>query len=142
VTPKNQGIDQDNESNENVVKLLDEKEDLEFDPTVKPTTWTPSQAMISFLKKRFNQCLADNEKEAILSDFPNPNIPVLEAPKLDEEVKEQIKSKGKDPHFGQEKVLFKLQESLLDVSGPLMCLWVDLNNSEAKVSPYEILLLI
>jgi len=97
--------------------------------------------MISFLKKHFDRCLPDNEKEVILSDFPKPNTPVLEVPKLDEEVKEQLKSKGKDPHFGQEKDLFKLQKSLLDVSGPLMCLW-DLNNSEAKVSPYEILLLI
>ena len=49
-----------------------------------------------------------------------PNTPVLEAPKLDEEVKEQLRNKGKDPHFGQEKFLLKLQESLLDVSGPLM----------------------
>jgi len=77
-------------------EFLDKKEALEFDPTVEPTTWTPSQAIISFLEKHFNRCLADNEKEAILSNFPKPNTPVLEAPKLDEEVKEQLRSKRKD----------------------------------------------
>jgi len=78
----------------------------------------------------------------ILSDFPKPNTRVLEAPKLAAEVKEQLRSKRKDPHFGQEKVLFKLQESLLDVSGPLMCLCTDLTKPEAKTSPDEILFLI
>jgi len=36
----------------------------------------------------------------------------LENPKLDDDVVDQLKSKGKDPHFGQERVLFKLQETL------------------------------
>ena len=78
--------------------------------------------MLSFLEKNFNRCLPDREKDEILSNFPKPNTPVLIAPKLDEDVVEQLKSKGKDPHFGQEKVLYKLQGALLDVSGPLMCL--------------------
>ena len=54
---------------------------------------------------------------------------------MDDDVKEQLKKKGKDPHFGQEQVLFKLQDLLLEVSGPLMFLWSDLINPEAEVAP-------
>ena len=128
----NGGSEKDNHQDEDVVDLLDDNEALElmeFDPSVDaPTTWTPLEAMTSFLEKHFNRCLADSEREEILNDFPKPNTPVLNAPKLDEDVVDQLKSKGKDPHFGQERVLFKLQEALLDVSGPLMCLWADLTN--------------
>ena len=112
---------------------------VEFDPTVDtPTTWTPSEAMTAFLEKHFNCCLTDSEKDEILNDFSN--TPVLNASKLDEDVVEQLKSKGKDPHFGQEKVLYKLQEALLDVSSPLMCLWEDLTNPRAEVSRKETML--
>ena len=37
--------------------------------------------------------------------------------------------------------MYKLQEALLDVSGPLMCLWSDLTNPQAEVSKKETLLL-
>lgn len=52
-----------------------------------------------------------------------------------------MKRKGKDPHFGTEKTLFKVQEQLLDATGPLTCLWADLLNKEAKVSAEDTLLL-
>ena len=35
-----------------------------------------------------------------------PHCPVIEVSRLDEEVKKQLRSKGRDPHFGQEKTLF------------------------------------
>jgi len=38
-----------------------------------------------------------------MKDFPKPNIKVLFSPKLDDQVKHQLKTKGKDPHFGKEK---------------------------------------
>lgn len=41
-------------------------------------------------------------------------------------MKDQLKSKGKDPHQGAEKSLYKIQDQLLDVTGPLTCLWADL----------------
>ena len=47
-----------------------------------------------------------------------------------------------DPHFGPKKTLFKVQEQVLDVTGPLMCLWADLLNKNAKVSSEDVLLLI
>ena len=73
-----------------------------------------------------NEFLSDSEREAIMKDFPKPNCEVLTVPKLDQEVKEQLKWKGKNPFFEGEKSLYKIQEQLLDATGPLICLWSDL----------------
>lgn len=41
---------------------------IEFDPSVDPTA---SQShMLSFLEKHFNRSLTDEEREAILKEFP------------------------------------------------------------------------
>jgi len=58
---------------------------------------------------------------------------VLRTPKSDEEMKKQIKRAGKDPHFGAERLPFKLQEQLLDMAGPLSYLWADMSNKEKEV---------
>jgi len=76
--------------------------------------------MSSYLEKHFNRNLKGEEAEAILEDYPMPNYSALKVPRLDEEVKKQLRSKGKDPHFGQEKTLFNIQEELLKVGGLLM----------------------
>ena len=134
------------DGDEDAINLLDEAEALElieFDPSVEPKdSWEPPNSMTSFLDKHFNRALSEEEKEAIMKDFPKPSCKVLSAPKLDEDVKDQLKRKGKDPHFGSEKSLFKIQEQLLDVAGPLTCLWADLLNKEASVTPEDTLLLI
>jgi len=57
-------------------------------------------------------------------------------------VKEQLKKKGKDPHFVAERTLYNVQEKLLEASGPLTCLWHDLLNPDAEVSAQEVLTLI
>ena len=118
---------------EDAIDLLDESkafEMVEFDPSVSPKdSWEPPKSMVSFLEKHFNRSLSDSEREAIMKDFPKPNCEALTVPKLDQEVKEQLKRKGKDPFLGGEKSLFKIQEQLLDATGPLTCLWLDLLNS-------------
>ena len=138
--------DKHSETDEDVIKLLDESEALElveFDPSVSPKdSWEPPKTISGFLEKHFNRALADSEREAIMKDFPKPACEAMAAPKLDDEVKDQLKKKGKDPHFGAEKSLYKIQEQLLDVAGPLTCLWADLLNKQAEVSPEDILLLI
>ena len=98
--------------------------------------------ILSFLEKHFNCSLSEEERLAILKDFPKPQTGVMSAPKLDEEVKEQLKMRGKDPHYGSEKSLYRLQEQMLDVAGPLMCLCSDFLNKEARVSNDDVLLLI
>ena len=49
--------------------------------------------------------LTKEERQAIMKDFPKPGCTVLSAPRLDEQVKQHLKRKGKDPHFGAEKAL-------------------------------------
>jgi len=133
-------------SNEDVVELLSDSEAqefTEFDPAVEPQgMWDPPTAMASFLERHFNHSLSEKEKEAIMTDFPRPNCSVLQAPQLDDLVKEQLKKKGKDPQFGAERTLYKVQQQLLEVSGPLTCLWADLLNPDAEVSAEEVLALI
>ena len=55
-------------------------------------------------------------------------------------MKEQLKGKGKDAHWGAEKPLYKIQGQLLDVSGPLTCLWADLKRKENSLSVEDVLL--
>ncbi len=86
--------------------------------------------------------LSSEEREAIMKDFPRPNCDALVIPKIDEEVKEQLKQKGKDAHFGAEKSLYRIQDQLLDIAGPLTCLWADLLNKDASVSREDTLMLV
>ena len=58
-------------------------------------------------------------------------------------MKDQLKKKGKDPHFGAEKTLYKIEDKLLDMADPLTCLWADhLINKEANTSAEDIFLLV
>ena len=50
-------------------------------------------------------------------------------------MRNQIKKTGKDSHFGAERSLYTLQQQLLDIAGPLTCLWADLADDNAKVDP-------
>jgi len=54
----------------------------------------------------------------MLADFPKPQCDTLQAPRMDPEVEEQLSKKGKDPHFEAEKILYGLQEQLLEFTGP------------------------
>ena len=135
-----------NGDSEDELVLLGEKEALEFvefDPSVNTKgSWEPPPAMNVFLVKHFNRSLTEDEREAIMRDFPRPLCDALATPKIDEELKEQMRSHGKDPHFGAEKSLYKVQDQVLDVAGPLACLWHDLLNPNASPSTEDILLLI
>ena len=146
VTTQTAQSEVESELEDDVVQLLDQAEALEFiefDPTVDPKdTWKPPQAIQTFLEKHFNRQLSEEEISAIMKDFPKPQCGVTSAPNLDDEVKEQLKMQGKDPHYGSEKSLYKLQEQVLDVAGSLTCLWSDLLNKEAKVSNEDVLLLL
>ena len=129
----------ENSDSEDAIQLLDKAEAIElvqFDPGVdSKDAWDPPKPIMSVSEKHFNRSLSDVERDAIMKDFPKPNCHMMPAPKLDEQVKESLKRKGKT-----EKSLYKIQ--LLDVTGPLTCLWADLLNKEAKVSWEDTLLLL
>lgn len=63
-------------------------------------------------------------------------------PKLGCDAVEQLRSKGKNPHFRAEKAINNTQKQFLEVTGPLTCLWVYLLNKEAKVAPEDVVLLV
>ena len=98
--------------------------------------------MTSFLERYFNQCLEVEERQAILESFPKPQCEAIQAPKLDPSVREQLWKKGKDPQFGAEKNLYKIQEQLLEVTGPVACLWSDLLNPDSKPTSEQIIQLL
>ena len=68
-----------------------------------------------------------------MRDSPKPTCPAIHTPKIDKDIRRQIKRAGKDPHFRIEKSLYKIQEQILDNTGPLACLWADLLNQNATV---------
>ena len=57
-------------------------------------------------------------------------------------MKKLIKQAGKNPNFGTEKALYKLQDQILDLAGPLTWLWVDLLSKDAKVKTEDVILLL
>ena len=78
----------------------------------------------------------------IIPDFTFGFLIQTACHKLGGEAVEQLQSNGKNPHFGTEKALYHMQKQLLDVTGLLTCLWADLLNKEARVTPEDVLLLI
>lgn len=54
-------------------------------------------ALLFTFGKRFNRSLEEAEKEA--QDFPKPDCKALRVPKLNEQEKEQLQHKGKNPHL-------------------------------------------
>lgn len=141
-----EGENEEVTDSETIIEPLDPEEAKEFqdfDPKLKnQETWQPPTSMTSFLEKYFNQCLEAEERQAILDDFPKPQCDVLQAPKLDQSVREQLWKRRKDPQFGAEKTLYKLQEQLLEVTGPLACLWSDLLNPDSNPTNEQIIQLL
>ena len=131
---------------DDVLELLDDEEAREFtdfNPTVNnDNDWDAGEVINAFLKKHFGKAVTADERQAIMKDFPKPSCRVLRTPKLNENMKRQIKKVGKDPLFGQERSLFKLHNQLLDMAGPLTCLWAYMANKEAKVNPHGVILLV
>lgn len=68
-----------------------------------------------------------------------PSCSAFVVPRMDEQVKEQLKKHGKDACYGVEKFLFKLQGNILDTTGPLTGLWAAMLQGETP-SPKEVLL--
>ena len=102
----------------------------------------PTRDNVHVSGEAFKRCLLNAEREAILGDFPKPNSLMLQAHRLDQLVKHQLTKKGREPQFGSERTLFKLQQQLLEVSVPLTCLLSDMMNPDTDLSIEEIILLL
>ena len=134
-----QGQEAEGENNEeDILYLLDDAEALElvqYDPSVQDkTAWETNETINTFLEKIFLHPLVLAEHNGVKNDCIKP---VLSVPKLDEEIKEQIKKTG---HFGLKKFLVEFQEQLLEIAGPLTCLWMDLLDQNPTLMQEDILL--
>ena len=142
--PRTEDSDTESSASEDHIDLLDDAEALEmieFDPAVDPEdAWHAPKAMESFLDKHFNRSLSETERSAINKTFPKPSSKALAVPRLDEQVKDHLKGKGKDPHYGSEKSLYRIQEAVLEVAGPLTCLWRDLMDKDTPLTMEDTLL--
>ena len=65
----------------------------------------------SFHLKWLNRMLKEGHHKAIVKDFPKPSCRMPMTPKLDVEMKRQIKKAGKDPHFGQSGLCISCKSS-------------------------------
>jgi len=104
--------------------------------------WEAGEVINTFLEKHFLHPLAPEERETIKTYFLKPASSALAVPKLDDDIKEQIKKAGESPHFGAERSLFKLQEQILEMARPLTCLWSDILSRKATVKQEDVLLLL
>ena len=98
--------------------------------------------MSEFLEKHFTRFPKPEEREAMLKDFPKPSSQALQVLKLDDQVKDHLKKKGINPHFGAEKSLYPIQSQVLDMASPLTCLWSDLLDTEVTIKREQIILLV
>jgi len=109
------------EQDDDVIDYLSDGEGLgllEFDPRISSdNTWEAAKTMSEFLEKHFTWCLKPEDREAILKDFPKPNSQALQVPKLDDQVKDHLKKKGINPHFGatikREQIILLVQRTLI-----------------------------
>ena len=90
--------------------------------------------MLKLLEEQFNRGPLLEKCHAILEDFPKPACDVVQAPRLDNEVRDQQLKKGMDPKHGLEKTLFKLQEQFLEITGPSKCFWHNFPQPDARPS--------
>ena len=134
------------EEDEDMIHLLDDREAKEFpvfDPSITDeSAWDAGEDINAYLQKHFNHTIRPEEWDNVMKDFPKPSCPALQVPKLDNDMKKQIKKAGKDPHFGAERSLYNLQKLILDLAGPLTCLWSDLRDTSAEIKPQEIIWLV
>jgi len=61
-----------------------------FDPVAKSTSWTPSASLSKFLDTNFRRKLSYQQLLVILDDWAIPEVNALQAPKLDEQLLNQV----------------------------------------------------
>ena len=71
---------------------------VEFDPTVQPDNSWKAPALM----KKFQSLPLRGGKELHYKDPPRPSCDVLLVPELDDQLKDHLRAKGKDPLYGSE----------------------------------------
>ncbi|KAL9964636.1 hypothetical protein ACROYT_G028306 [Oculina patagonica] len=103
-------------------KTADEAVSLDhglFDPVAQPTSWKPSSSFSNFLESNFRRKLTYQQALVILEGWAIPEVDCLSAPKLDQQLLNQVPSKLKRYAQERDKEMFTLQRALLNTTGPL-----------------------
>ena len=127
---------------EDIVTLLNDEEATEFrnfDPTVPDvSTWDAWEAINKYLEWNFTREMPDKERKRFYrtSQSPPARCWLPQTRRWDEDPDNQ------DPHFGVERPLYTIQQQILEMAGPLTCLWADMLDQNAKVDHQTVILLV
>ena len=107
------------------------KEFQEFDPKINnEESWEPPASMAKFLNTLIIAWKTMNA-EPSWQTFPNLSVMYYRLPSWTQRWKNNFPRRAKI-HILEQKRLYKLQEQLLEVTGPLTCLWSDLVRPDAN----------
>ena len=100
--------------------------------------------MEDYIRDHFDRFLSEQERANIMVSLPRPQSDFLASPQLDEEVRKFLAYDLKDKFLNNplEPKLFSVQNLLLEVSGPLLCLWSNLLDETRTISRPEIIQII
>ena len=91
-----------------------------FDPVVQSSSWKPSSPFSKFLESNFRRKLTYQQSLVILVDWATPEVDSLSAPKLDQQLLNQVPTKLKKFVQERDKEMFTVQRALLNTTGPLV----------------------
>ena len=115
-------------------KTADEAANLDhglFDPVVQSSSWKPSSPFSKFLESNFRRKLTYQQSLVILEDWATPKVDSLSAPKLDQQLLNQVPTKLKKFVQERDKEMFTIQRALLNTTGPLCGLHDCIENGSA-----------
>lgn len=102
-----------------------------YDPLAKSTSWIPSASFSKFLDTNFRRKLSYQQSLVILEDWAIPEVDALSAPKLDQQLLNQVPFKLKKFVQERDKEMFNVQRAFLNATGPLCGLHDCIENDSA-----------
>ena len=102
-----------------------------FDPVAKSTSWKPSSSFSKFLDTNFRRKLSYQQSLVIMDDWATPEVDALSAPKLDQQLLNQVPFKVKKFVQERDKEMFNVQRAFLNATGPLCGLHDCIENDSA-----------
>ena len=102
-----------------------------FDPVAKSTSWKPSESFSKFLETNFRRKLSYQQSLVIMDDWATPEVDALSAPKLDQQLLNQVPLKVKKFVQERDKEMFNVQRAFLNATGPLCGLHDCIENDSA-----------
>lgn len=90
-----------------------------FYPLESATSWTTSVSFSKYFDTNFSRKLTYQQSLAILNDWTIPEVDALQAPKLDQQLLNQVPLSMKKFVQERDKEMFTVQRAFLNATGPL-----------------------